>query len=116
MPLFKERAWGASGFPGRERLVTPGRKPLVERTDAQAGSNSCGRLDRCGGAGAPETVAMRYGGGARLDMESPLLRGIAAPERRTGSNRSAHAKAPHRQGWKLTSGALDDSGPHAPGG
>ncbi len=60
-----------------------------------------------------ETVAMRYGGGARLDMESLLLRGIAAPERRTASNRSAYAKAPHRSGGNLTSGALDDAGPHA---
>jgi hypothetical protein len=64
----------------------------------------------------PETVAMRYGGGARLDMESPLLRGIAGPERRPGVNRSAYARAPHRSGENLTSGALDDSGPHAPVG
>lgn len=56
---------------------------------------------------------MRYGGGARLDMESLLLRGIEAPERRTGYYRSAHAKAPHRSGGNLTSGALDDAGSHA---
>ena len=57
----------------------------------------------------PETVAMRYGGGARLDMESLLLRDIAAPERRTAFDRSAHAEAPHRSGGNLTSGALDDA-------
>jgi len=37
---------------------------------------------------------MRYEGGARLDMESLLLRGIAAPERRTGGNGSAKRKRP----------------------
>jgi hypothetical protein len=58
-------------------------------------------------------VAMRYGGGARLDIGALLLRGITAPERRTGLNRSAQAKAPHRSGGNLTSGALDDAGPHA---
>ena len=63
----------------------------------------------------PETVAMRYGGGARLDMESLLLRGIAAPERRPGIEQVGTAKAPHRSGWNLTSGALDDAGPHARG-
>jgi hypothetical protein len=47
-----------------------------------------------GGAGVPETVAMRYGGGARLDMESLLLRGIEAPERRPAINRSAQRKRP----------------------
>ena len=26
------------------------------------------------------------------------------------------AKAPHRSGWNLTSGALDDAGPHAAAG
>ena len=61
-------------------------------------------------------IAMRYGGGARLDMESLLPRGIAAPERRTGFDRSARAKAPHRSGGNLTSGALDDAEPHAPAG
>jgi hypothetical protein len=61
----------------------------------------------------PETVTMRYGGGARLDMELLLPRGITAPERRTALNRSAQTKAPHRSGGNLTSGALDDAGPHA---
>ena len=86
------------GFPGR-----------------RAGNNSCDHLDWFGGAGASETMAMRYGGGARLGMESLLPRGIAAPERRTGVNRSAHAKAPHPPGGNLTSGALDNAGPHAQG-
>src|SRR5579859_6340459 len=40
-----------------------------------------------------KSVAMPYGSGARLDMESPLLRG-QAPERRPGCNRSAQRKRP----------------------
>ena len=45
----------------------------------------------------PETVAMRYGGGARLDMESPLLRGIEAPERRPAlTGRHSESAPPFR--------------------
>jgi hypothetical protein len=54
----------------------------------------------------PETAAMRYGGGARLDMESLLLRGFAATERRPGINRSAQRKRPTVQADDLSSGAL----------
>jgi hypothetical protein len=57
----------------------------------------------------PETAAMRYGGGARLDMESLLLRGFAAPERRPGINRSAQRKRPTVQADDLSSGALVNS-------
>src|SRR5438132_3384720 len=50
--------------------------------------------------------AMPYGGGARLDMESLLLRGIEAPERRSAVT-GRHSEAPHPSGGHLTNGALD---------
>jgi hypothetical protein len=73
--------------------------------DRQAATVAATWIER-GGAGAPERMAMRYGGGARLDMESPLLRGVEAPESRTAWNRSAQRKRPTVQAGTSRVGRL----------
>ena len=64
----------------------------------------CRKRWRCATEVVLDSTWSSFSHGALLPRNAELLEQVGT------------AKAPHRPGWNLTSGALDDSGPHAPGG